>query len=67
MNHTGIARVSLTTQKELPIISARSSIAQSAEQSAVNRWVPGSSPGRGAFLLIPINRIDSMLGVYLLL
>ena len=27
----------------------RSPIAQLVEQAAVNRWVPGSSPGRGAF------------------
>src|SRR5688572_626873 len=46
----GISRVSLTPLPAAVIIFAcvHSSIAQSAEQSAVNRLVPGSSPGRGA-------------------
>ena len=29
-----------------------SSIAQSVEQTAVNRWVVGSSPTRGAFFVL---------------
>ena len=42
----------LTRGGEVSIISEPSSIAQSAEQAAVNRLVPGSSPGRGVLFLI---------------
>ena len=33
-------------------IPTYSSVAQSVEQAAVNRWVVGSSPTRGAFLIV---------------
>ncbi len=33
---------------------AHSSVAQLVEQAAVNRWVVGSSPTRGAFPVVPV-------------
>ena len=44
---TGLAKAGLVINIRIP---TNSSVAQSVEQAAVNRWVVGSSPTRGALL-----------------